>query len=1614
MLAVTMIFSTIMPGSMAMAKELNSVLQDETVMPETKDNVSPYKIKVEEPKKDSKGNYIMSANGGSVNINYPKEGVKKEDIQVLFFKDDVRIEQAYNIGISEAGSNVIGGEIKSIIPENDTNKEIVYKIFIKEKTEMFFDTKNVLTINVKPLGETVLTGVLGEDNIVVESTDLPHVFTLQGKNLSKDRISYEVFKSDSKIPDINVNFATLGSNTDELMGSIKLPTNDTKEVWTYYIDFFVMGNEDSKYRYTINIQALDEEESNPSNAMISMARLEKEVVQPTDERLVNGNIFGNELSIEDIEYTVEKDDKIKDLEIVFKEVNDKKTKVSFEINVPENKTNNDHIYKIKFKTTSNPTDVVEVTLKVVGSGEVTGIPFEVQANKTELTSSGGEVLFYIEGDNVALENLRSTVKKENDNTGLKVSFKESTDPQAKFIGSLTLPKNETNEVEVYTVNINLLNMEAENPEDRFIKKVFEIKVLPESNTPEEKTVNLTVYENNLSSKGDNATIYLDLKGYTVEDLKANVKLNLEEVLNPEIKFVESDKTEHDLMLIFKVLNNDTNLVKNYEITLFDTDGNKLGVEKFVQEAKEETVSFVNLIEDRLEVESGMESLKFDVFPSPVVDSSKVKLQITKDGKILDLEYKVTGEKARKTVELKVPENKTNANEIYKIKFNATGSDTEFQESPVFTLIVKPKPVEETPVIEDIVIQHPDMPLNSKDNNPMQQMISVKGSNLDIADISYEVYEKTNGEYQIYKIDEKDKFQGTDSLKSVRIPISESEVEREFKVVIKIADITKEVFFKQSKLGTLSQLQLLYPKQSYTIDDDTLIINFYNEIKEVSPGKLKDSIIINSGNQQIKLTDNDSLELKGSKIIIKFKEKIFSENKNYALTILERAFYNKQGLNKKVDKYSIIKNGLAVDSFKFLEGYQLDHKGGKVEIEIKGFNLIDKNNASRLKLKIQENSKDKKEFYNSEIKDPAKNEIKDLVIKGDKNRQIITFTAPENNNEKVKTYIILVSTDGGSTYTSSLPSTLEDRFIKSVIAVLPENAVKDEPMIDFMQIQSYGTVGGGSQADITHTNLPTGQGSKKSLVWIYGTNLDASKTRLRLSDVNGVYWSPIYDAVFDSSDRVMMTMMDSMKDGETFGMSGKGNNMVMEVILPNGYKPDGQKGFPEGVTFEYEVAPDGVNFNEDVKVTGTVLHDGSPKSLDLKEKVMDITVRHINQDGEDIVKPIDVKAYKHLPPNTLFYGLPLVDEKGEFKEEFQGYKVGDTEEIVKGRENTFGHNKFYYDGKNIPELLNSDNELVLIYNIIKEEPTEPTEEIKDTDSFKEVFNKLTTERIKGLNRNITGIRISERLFDSAEVVYLTSSSEMIDSLTSTPNGILNNGPTLFVEKDSIKEEVKAEIKRLNPKKVVIIGGKSVISKKVENIINDLGYEYDRIAGYDRFETAVKIGEEIRKISSNKTDIILANGRNSIDALTASTLAGKLNIPILLTESNSLKSVTAKAIKDWGIKNVIVVGGNEQINKNVLDSLSNDGLKVSKIAGNSRFETAIDVAKFVNPNPKKVIFTNSRSYADALVASYVAVREDAPIILINKEDIPVSVKKYLRENNIKYSIIVGGDQVVAEIK
>src|SRR5690606_2086991 len=94
--------------------------------------------------------------------------------------------------------------------------------------------------------------------------------------------------------------------------------------------------------------------------------------------------------------------------------------------------------------------------------------------------------------------------------------------------------------------------------------------------------------------------------------------------------------------------------------------------------------------------------------------------------------------------------------------------------------------------------------------------------------------------------------------------------------------------------------------------------------------------------------------------------------------------------------------------------------------------------------------------------------------------------------------------------------------------------------------------------------------------------------------------------------------------------------------------------------------------------------------------------------------------------------------------------------------------------------------------------------------------MTVDRIDGANRYEVARNISTSAYPgTAPVVYIANGENYPDALSAGPAAASEGGPLLLVKPDEIPEVIGAEIERLDPAKIVVVGGILSVSEGVFN-------------------------------------------------------------------------------------------------------------------------------------------------------------------------------------------------------
>ena len=278
----------------------------------------------------------------------------------------------------------------------------------------------------------------------------------------------------------------------------------------------------------------------------------------------------------------------------------------------------------------------------------------------------------------------------------------------------------------------------------------------------------------------------------------------------------------------------------------------------------------------------------------------------------------------------------------------------------------------------------------------------------------------------------------------------------------------------------------------------------------------------------------------------------------------------------------------------------------------------------------------------------------------------------------------------------------------------------------------------------------------------------------------------------------------------------------------------------------------------------------------------------------------------------------------------------------------------------------------------------THSVWTTSSLSGVVTALNpiVPRFAGANRFATAVAISANEYPDklANAVLLARADNFPDALVGAPLAAAKNAPLLFTSGTTLPAATEAEIRRVLPagKTVYLLGGPSAIPNQIVAQLTALGYGPIRIAGADRFATAVAVADEL----GDPNTIFLASGSDFADALTAGPAAAATHGAILLTSAGGLKGATSSYLAAHS-PTVYAIGG----------PAAGSDPSATPIFGPDRFATGIAVAQEFFAGATTVGIASGGGFPDALAAGAYMAATGGPLLLTQPTTLSASVATYL---------------------
>ncbi len=278
------------------------------------------------------------------------------------------------------------------------------------------------------------------------------------------------------------------------------------------------------------------------------------------------------------------------------------------------------------------------------------------------------------------------------------------------------------------------------------------------------------------------------------------------------------------------------------------------------------------------------------------------------------------------------------------------------------------------------------------------------------------------------------------------------------------------------------------------------------------------------------------------------------------------------------------------------------------------------------------------------------------------------------------------------------------------------------------------------------------------------------------------------------------------------------------------------------------------------------------------------------------------------------------------------------------------------------------------------------------------------RLAGADRYATGVAISGQYAPGVPLVYIATGITFPDALAAGAAAGTTN-PVLLVAGGVVPDAVAAEVARLQPGKVVLVGGPTTVPDSVGQSLGVYATGgWMRLFGSDRYDTAAKVSAAT--FAPGVPVAYLAAGTNFPDALSGAALGAVQGAPVLLTDPGQLPAVTATELARLAPRRLVVLGSTASVGAGPYAAASALVPTITRVAGSDRYATNV----MANTNAElpfggPLLITTGGNFPDALAGSALAGKLGGTLLLVGPGPISAEAQQLLSQAAPSRVLVLG---------
>lgn len=336
----------------------------------------------------------------------------------------------------------------------------------------------------------------------------------------------------------------------------------------------------------------------------------------------------------------------------------------------------------------------------------------------------------------------------------------------------------------------------------------------------------------------------------------------------------------------------------------------------------------------------------------------------------------------------------------------------------------------------------------------------------------------------------------------------------------------------------------------------------------------------------------------------------------------------------------------------------------------------------------------------------------------------------------------------------------------------------------------------------------------------------------------------------------------------------------------------------------------------------------------------------------------------------------------------------------------------------------------------------------------VKQNINVSRVAGWDRYESTVNANKKYMKQAygNLAVIASGNDFKTALYASYMASALKVPYFVNPNHGMRSDVLNEMKRLNVKRVYVVGDYSKLDRSIDNTLLSRGIKVERVYDGKKFCNMhgscyeMSLHEYIDTIlfealhkGENRGDIgnvIYVNDNKFPDLLSAVPFLSRTSAmqATALFGIEGLSDIWLGENEYAVLSNRFIIGGYQSVPEEyrvrdyfygeefenklmVNDEETYEPYRTwGRISGKNRYKTAVELAKAYNivlhQNINTIVLVNGQDYPDALSSSLVASQNNAAVLLTEPNKLNEDTEKYIRENNIKNVIIVGGEKSVSK--